>query len=429
VNPVETWQQVQERTFSGVHIGKTEERAKSLVFQAVKERVRGRVLDVGCGDGGIVAALVDAGVLTAGLDLPEVVAVAQKRHPHLVFFGADVAKVEFFESIDTVLLMDIIEHVEDDLGLLRRLQEIAPRVIITTPSHDYKWKEAKEHLRFFPSVAMARLVAVAGMVLIEHLRIFEEDTNIFVCERSNLPLGERLELSVAAVNDSPMGMGHRPRVVDEQVNHLVRIVNGPVQDWESPVWLAAYQEAGNLLAAARTGLASACVLGAAGGSLAASLLELGLETVIMDRDLWALVLARARIGENPKTRYVIGDPNCQNAENLGMVVCHDLDHEPDPLAVVRAVRDSLAPGGVAAIIVDHPTTTVPGQDPAGPKVLNSHLTFGGPAYSFNRLRTYTEEELREKVGKYLDVCGSKYVAGKDYQGRDHALTIVVGRRK
>lgn len=334
---------------------------------------------------------------------------------------------------DTALSMDVIEHMENDLGFLKRLGEIAPQVIITTPSNPEKFREQQQHLRYYIPVTMARLLAIAGMVMTEHVRIYEEDTNLFVAERSALPLGERLALSVAAANEPPTSMHLRVRMVDEVAGQIAQTMTCGPPNWNAPVWLAAYAAMGDMFIGAglKVGLhgSSAAIIGACGGAVAEAMLGHGFEALLIDNDLGALAEARANIGENKLARYVLSDPCSAALENATIAVCHNLDHAPDPLAVVRSVRDTIVSGGLAAFITDHPSTKVPGVVPGETPRLLALLTFGGPAYSFGRLRTYSEEELKTTVGAFMEAVSSQVVTGLDLEGREHALTVVVARRR
>jgi hypothetical protein len=55
-------------------------------------------------------------------------------------------------SIDCALLMDVIEHVEDDVGLLRQTDRIltsGARVVITAPAHAFLWSEHDTFLKHY----------------------------------------------------------------------------------------------------------------------------------------------------------------------------------------------------------------------------------------------------------------------------------------
>ncbi len=96
------------------------------------ERVRARrgsplrVLDAGCGDGYWLARLATLPeVALVGLDYNELrVERARQVAPAADVRVGDLANLDRRETFDVVLLNQVIEHVEDDQGLLRRLRPL-----------------------------------------------------------------------------------------------------------------------------------------------------------------------------------------------------------------------------------------------------------------------------------------------------------------
>ncbi len=80
-----------------------------------------RVLEVGCGNGDLLAALEPGhGV---GVDLsPQMVAVARERHPHLEFFAQDAHQLDVSGSFDYVILSDLVNDLWDVQRVLERLK-------------------------------------------------------------------------------------------------------------------------------------------------------------------------------------------------------------------------------------------------------------------------------------------------------------------
>lgn len=122
------WERARARFFCGV-VRQHAARGRSL-----------RVLDIGAGDGFVGAALMRS--------LPEgshVTCYDPHYTPeHLVRFAAACGAVRFTaerpaERFDVVLLLDVIEHVQDDVALLRDVADglLAPDgvVIVSVPAH------------------------------------------------------------------------------------------------------------------------------------------------------------------------------------------------------------------------------------------------------------------------------------------------------
>jgi 2-polyprenyl-3-methyl-5-hydroxy-6-metoxy-1,4-benzoquinol methylase len=104
---------------------------------------RGRsALDVGCGTGFVTSALERAGMRTCGLDTQiEALRLARRRTAGLLLLAAG-DRVDFNHQFDVVLLCDVIEHIEDDLNVLRQAgQSLQPggALVVTVPAHRQLW--------------------------------------------------------------------------------------------------------------------------------------------------------------------------------------------------------------------------------------------------------------------------------------------------
>jgi 2-polyprenyl-3-methyl-5-hydroxy-6-metoxy-1,4-benzoquinol methylase len=87
----------------------------------------GRVLDVGCGEGGAAALLRDGGATwISGIELlPEPAAVARGVYDEVLVGDALEVAPRASGPFDTTLCYDVLEHLYDPLGLLRSLHELA----------------------------------------------------------------------------------------------------------------------------------------------------------------------------------------------------------------------------------------------------------------------------------------------------------------
>ena len=74
---------------------------------------RGRALDVGCGSGGrIIALLLDAGFQVVGIDVSEaMVELARKHHPGSRFIHGDICEWQPQEKYNAIIAWDSIFHV------------------------------------------------------------------------------------------------------------------------------------------------------------------------------------------------------------------------------------------------------------------------------------------------------------------------------
>jgi 2-polyprenyl-3-methyl-5-hydroxy-6-metoxy-1,4-benzoquinol methylase len=137
------------------------------------------VLEIGCGTGTLLAALLPAhGV---GIDVsPRMVEIATTKFPNLAFRVADAEKFDPGETFDFVIVPDVIEHLSDVGAMFlsaRKGCHPATRVIVTSVNPLWapilhlaerlglKMPEG-EH-RWLPATELRRLAAEAGLDLVE----------------------------------------------------------------------------------------------------------------------------------------------------------------------------------------------------------------------------------------------------------------------
>lgn len=108
-----------------------------------------RVLEVGCGSGQLAQMLDERRLLAGyvGFDISQVaVDAAQRRCPHLRFEVADAFATELFSGdYDLVICTEVLEHVNEDRALLRRIR---PGVHVLASVPDFF---SASHVRWFPT--------------------------------------------------------------------------------------------------------------------------------------------------------------------------------------------------------------------------------------------------------------------------------------
>jgi SAM-dependent methyltransferase len=127
------------------------------------------VVDVGCGTGGNIAALAD-GYACTGIDTSaEAIQLARQRFPQVQFLegiapdglGMLASQAQLF------LLMDVLEHVDDDFAMFSSLLSAAApgsHFIVTVPADDSLWSEHDESFGHYRRYDQARLERVwAGL--------------------------------------------------------------------------------------------------------------------------------------------------------------------------------------------------------------------------------------------------------------------------
>jgi SAM-dependent methyltransferase len=134
-------------------------RARRRIIRGLVETLlpveAGRSLwDIGCGTGGNTAAL-SQGYRAIGIDpSQDAIELARLRFPNLEFVcGHGPEALEPMDAAaDAILLLDVLEHVADDQGLLLRwLPAVRPGgyVILTVPADPRLWSEHDESFGHF----------------------------------------------------------------------------------------------------------------------------------------------------------------------------------------------------------------------------------------------------------------------------------------
>jgi SAM-dependent methyltransferase len=127
-----------------------------------------RVLDAGCGSGRNMIELARLGSVT-GVELSETsVELARKRDAGEVISGSVLEMPFADDSFDLAVSLDVIEHLEDDLGALRELRRtVAPggALLVTVPAYQWLWSghdEINHHHRRYTRRSLQRVAEQAG---------------------------------------------------------------------------------------------------------------------------------------------------------------------------------------------------------------------------------------------------------------------------
>lgn len=213
-----------ERAYTAVHIEEDRRhwyfRGRSAVLSAVFERVLpappSRVVELGCGTGNVLQTLGRFGAVIGIEHDDELRAVARAN-------GLDVRSGTLPDAIplpddcaDAVLLLDVIEHLDDDVAALRTARRLArPHgvVVVTAPAYPWLWSShdrALGHRRRYTAATLARALGDAGLRA-THVGYF--NTVLF-------PAIAAVRIAKRAAGRRTHDLGHPPEVVNRMLASL-----------------------------------------------------------------------------------------------------------------------------------------------------------------------------------------------------------------
>jgi len=154
----------------------------TAMLRGVLPRRPVRLLELGCGSGNVLAALSEFGEAVGMETHPELIAAARAA-------GLDVRSGRLPDDLgvvsgwaDVALLLDVIEHVDDDVAALaaaRRALAESGLLVVTVPAYRWLWSGHDEALGHRRRYTAARLRAVAERAGFTVLRVSYFNTLLF----------------------------------------------------------------------------------------------------------------------------------------------------------------------------------------------------------------------------------------------------------
>jgi SAM-dependent methyltransferase len=140
---------------------------------------KGRLLDVGCGDGDFLLGMQERGWQVHGLDISPV-AVDLARRKGLDVFQGELASADYERhSFDLITMWDVLEHLHDPASELQQVAKLlkpSGRFVVTIPnphSLDFwifgkTWTglDTPRHLYVYNRPALLRLLEGAGLEVV-----------------------------------------------------------------------------------------------------------------------------------------------------------------------------------------------------------------------------------------------------------------------
>lgn len=141
---------------------------------------RGRLLDVGCGNGEFMLRMRKLGWDVVGFEPdPRAAAVARETHDLRVVSSSLSAEDFTAASFDAITMNNVIEHVTDPLatlGLLKKLLKAGGRLVVQTPNlsslghrrfgGEWRGLEPPRHLFLFTPQALTTMMGSAGFKIV-----------------------------------------------------------------------------------------------------------------------------------------------------------------------------------------------------------------------------------------------------------------------
>lgn len=152
------------------------ERAIFHLFRVLEHRApSGRLLEIGCGHGGLTRLLAVAGFAAEGLEMsPEVIRFAERTFGIEVHRGP-LASAALEPGYAALVAIDVLEHVPDPGAEVRGWREHLAEdgvLFIQTPCHrgegeDWEMLRPEEHLFLFNEGGLRRLLQSSGFAAVE----------------------------------------------------------------------------------------------------------------------------------------------------------------------------------------------------------------------------------------------------------------------
>ncbi|AFY40879.1 bifunctional 2-polyprenyl-6-hydroxyphenol methylase/3-demethylubiquinol 3-O-methyltransferase UbiG [Nostoc sp. PCC 7107] len=127
-----------------------------------------KILEAGCATGGNLSMLARYGEVAA-MELDETACLlANERRITTVQQGSLPDKIPFTSQYDLIVILDVLEHIDDDLAALEALSNrLNPNscLLITVPAYQFLWSyhdEINHHKRRYTLKRLKRVVKQAG---------------------------------------------------------------------------------------------------------------------------------------------------------------------------------------------------------------------------------------------------------------------------
>jgi len=159
-----------------------------------------KVLDIGCGNGALAYDLAGKAKLVVGIDIVlENILKAKTKYnrSNIKYIVGDVTKDLNGERFDVIILSNVLEHINDRIGFLKKISTLADKYLIRVPMFDrdwlplYKkeldveWRLDKTHFIEYTEDSFKQEMAIAGYKINNYIIKFGEIWVIVIKNEKN----------------------------------------------------------------------------------------------------------------------------------------------------------------------------------------------------------------------------------------------------
>jgi trans-aconitate methyltransferase len=150
-------------------------RYNDWIFTQIVADLGENILEVGCGNGNFTELLASQCHEVTAIDInPEYIQLAQtrlKERSRIKLLVADVSQIEWQEQFNTIIMLDVLEHIEAELTVLKQLNSsLKPggKLIIKVPALTWLYNpmdRAINHYRRYNKRTLKTTLTQAGFVI------------------------------------------------------------------------------------------------------------------------------------------------------------------------------------------------------------------------------------------------------------------------
>jgi len=184
---------------------------RDRILKALDGRPVGRVLEIGCGAGGILNDLATRGFECEALEMSsaarEVARYVNRANENVHIHEAELSS--WTGSFDYVMAFEVLEHIQDDRGALEKWRQyLKPQgaLLISVPAHQRRWNASDVwagHVRRYDRADLLRVIQSAGF-----------EIEVFDCY--GFPAANVIEPVRARVHAKSIRQGGKDAAGDEQ---------------------------------------------------------------------------------------------------------------------------------------------------------------------------------------------------------------------